>query len=322
MLQAGLHIAGDQRFESKLLSPDVAPIRNDRTNGWSFYSDRRRRGLLLSVLVDLFGPREELEPLAQVVSEGLVGHRSYWYTTQELAWGITGLGKMLGNVTKSFTPPELIANGSSLRPATAPDPKKDNGDRTFSLYRASEYDSLVLKNKHGADDKIFLVLSSAGARPDEDWRTGGEGIRVQRKFRDERGEIIDPKKPIPLGSLVYVEISLRNKTSDTIRNVAVVDHFPAAWEIENPRLGRDTRADWFNTNERWYPDHMNLRDARIEAFGALPPGRTVKLLYLLRAVTAGSFTVPPVEAEAMYDPARWGRERGPRINVRGPWDDQ
>ena len=39
----------------------------------------------------------------------------------------------------------------------------------------------------------------------------------------------------------------------------------------------------------------------IEAFGALAPKQSGILVYSVRAVTAGSFTVPPAEATAMYD---------------------
>jgi uncharacterized protein YfaS (alpha-2-macroglobulin family) len=67
---------------------------------------------------------------------------------------------------------------------------------------------------------------------------------------------------------------------------------------------------------------MNIRDDRLEVFGALERGQTRTLVYALRAVTAGQFTLPPVEAEAMYDPARWARETGGRVVIRGPWANE
>jgi hypothetical protein len=66
---------------------------------------------------------------------------------------------------------------------------------------------------------------------------------------------------------------------------------------------------------------MNLRDDRIELFGALEAGQTKKVVYALRAVTAGQFAVPPVEAEAMYFPEHWAREAGGRAVVKGPWKE-
>ncbi len=47
----------------------------------------------------------------------------------------------------------------------------------------------------------------------------------------------------------------------------------------------------------------------------------MEVVYAVRAVTAGQFTVPPVEAEAMYDPEIWTRAAGGEITVDGPWED-
>ena len=64
---------------------------------------------------------------------------------------------------------------------------------------------------------------------------------------------------------------------------------------------------------------MNLRDDRVEAFGAIKPGEMKTLIYVLRAVSAGDFLLPPVEVQGMYDPKVWARDRVGRTTVRGPW---
>jgi hypothetical protein len=38
-------------------------------------------------------------------------------------------------------------------------------------------------------------------------------------------------------------------------------------------------------------------------------------------VTAGKFTLPPVEAGAMYDPRVWARGPGRTVVIGGPWKD-
>ena len=55
---------------------------------------------------------------------------------------------------------------------------------------------------------------------------------------------------------------------------------------------------------------MNLRDDRIELFGHVDRRQEVKMYYVLRNVTAGTFTLPPVKAEAMYDPDVWSQKSG------------
>jgi alpha-2-macroglobulin len=39
----------------------------------------------------------------------------------------------------------------------------------------------------------------------------------------------------------------------------------------------------------------------------------------VRAVTAGKFTIPPIEAGAMYDPTLWAREKAETAVIGGPW---
>jgi hypothetical protein len=126
-----------------------------------------------------------------------------------------------------------------------------------------------------------------------------------------------------LGDPVFVELSLANLTAERISNVALVDRIPAGWEIENPRLGRggSEGLEWLDTDTLWQPDHLNLRDDRLEAFGALEKGATVKVVYGVRAVSAGTFRIPTAEAEAMYDPRIWAREGGGQAVIDGPWKE-
>ncbi len=67
--------------------------------------------------------------------------RSHYYTTQELVWGITGLGKTLEAGAQDFAPPTLTADGRRLAPQPLP-PGIKRSDRTWELPRAGEYERL------------------------------------------------------------------------------------------------------------------------------------------------------------------------------------
>ena len=84
-------------------------------------------------------------------------------------------------------------------------------------------------------------------------------------------------------------------------NVAVTDLVPAGCEIENPRLRPSTELGWTLTNPLRI-EYMDVRDDRIILFTSLDGGSTREFLYLLRVVNAGRFILPPIGAEAMYDP--------------------
>ena len=110
-------------------------------------------------------------------------------------------------------------------------------------------------------------------------------------------------------------------TGARLSNIALVDRLPAGWEIENPRLGRsEATPEWLDDEALWAADHMDLRDDRIEVFGHLENREQRKVVYAVRAVTAGDFQLPPAEAEAMYEPRHWARAGGGTASVRGPWE--
>ena len=327
MVQAALYLAGDRRHEAALRKPDLSAIDSKRANNWSFYSDRRRRGFMLATYVDLFGRAAAAEPLAQLVADALSGQRSAYYTTQELVWGITGLGKYLESSTGSGGRATLRGQGKVISPARSQGPRGKEGgetllDWTWSLYRASEYRSLELEVDEAEGRPLYLVVSSEGIKKDARYVTGGDGLQVQRTWRSAGGEPFNlASDTIPLGEVIYVELSIANTSGERMRNVAFVDRLPAAFEIENPRLARSSHVSWIDQHAGWSVDHMNLRDDRIELFGTLERSARKTFVYAVRAVSAGRFTVPPAEAEAMYDPSRWARTAGAKVAVDGPWDE-
>jgi uncharacterized protein YfaS (alpha-2-macroglobulin family) len=271
---------------------------------------------VLSIFYDLFKNAPEGEALARIVGDHLSQKSSDRYTTQELTWGVTGLGKWIQGQASNFAVPELIANGKTLQPGTVP---SSGNDRTWALYRASEYANLDVKLDK-ADGKVFAVVSSEGVRLNSKPRVGGNGLTIRRTLRKPDGSEVGVTDH-SLGDLVYTEVVLKNTTNRELSNVAVVDRFAAGFEVENPRLNRGQTPDWVNVDELWQPDHMNVRDDRIEVFGTLLPGAEVRFVYAARAVTAGQFLAPGPSAEAMYEPEVWAADAPARFEVQGPWAD-
>lgn len=320
MLKAALWLAGDRRYEQDLKHPDVSPVTDERKNGWSFYSDRRRRGFMLSTFQDLFGNDPAGEPLAHRVAEALQGP-SGGYTTQELVWGVTGLGKRVAGHTARFSPPTLAVDGKAV--AAQQDAAARGSDRTWSLARASERKGLRLEVKEKSEGALYLVLASEGVRAGGGWRTGGEGLRLRRTYRTLDGAELDVRgRAVPLAELVYVDVEVENTTGERLQNIALVDRLPAGWEIENARLGRGGAVAWAGQDTLWQPDYVNVRDDRLEAFGSLEAGEKKRVVYAVRATGAGVFSLPPVEAGAMYEPRVWAREGGGKVEVSGPWKDE
>jgi len=315
LLKAALWQAGDRRHEADLRSPDVSNVTDERRNRWSFYSDRRRRGLMLTLFGELFGNDPDGEELASLVASSLQGNSSRYYTTQELVWGITGLGRRISSGAKNFSVPTLVAGGTELEPRFS---DKDSSERAWDITRLSERANPTLTVETKGEGKLYALVASEGVQAEAVWEEGAQGIRVARSYLDMEGGFADTTG-LSLGDLVVVRVDLTNTTSEEMRNVALVDRLPAGFEIENANLGRDRVITVVDQQNLWERDHMNARDDRVEVFGTLPRGKTVSFVYAVRATSAGDFVVPPVEAEAMYDPRFWGREVGDRVTILGPW---
>lgn len=317
MLQAALFLAGDRRYEAELRRADLSPARLERKNGWSFYSDRRYRGFLLSTMVDLFG-REGNQGLADVVAEGLRGRDSGWYTTQELAWGITGLGKFLGQPSESSDAGRTTLHAGS--DAIAPE-KTSGAGRAWSLVGASRRTLELDVPAH--QGRLWLLAATEGVATQPNRTAGGEGLRLARRVWSAAGEQLEGSRlSTSLGDLVFIELELTNLGPERVGNLALVDRVPAGWEIENPRLGREQRPEWIDEAVLWNPDHLDVRDDRLEVFGYLEPGQSRKVVYAVRAVSAGTFALPAAVLEAMYDPSRWAMTTAGTAVVTASWQGE
>lgn len=96
----------------------------------------------------------------------------------------------------------------------------------------------------------------------------------------------------------------------TMPDALFTDLLPAGLEIENFNLGdakqwADVVVDGISVSDRGSAadvKHEEFRDDRYVAALKLGSGDTAKLFYLVRAVTPGTYTVPPPLVEDMYRP--------------------
>lgn len=317
LLMAALQASGDRRYEKALRTLDVSDLNWRRANDWSYYSDLRRRGLTLAVYHELFGTSAEGVPLADLVARGLRQHQeSYRYTTQELMWGVSSLGKWVGKGAK-MPAAKLVFDDKTV---AASKDRSRGGELAWQIGAGSRANSLRLQLDAAPQTPLALVVTTEGIKPDVALPTGAHGLTVDRQWYSPGG---DPVKlsDLELGQLVYVELIVGNGSGDRVENVAIVDRIPAGWEIENPRLGRGMLPDWARDREPWDADYLDLKDDRYMIFGGLDGHETVHVFYAVRVVSAGSFTMPGMWAEAMYDPEIWGREPPvENVNVSGPWE--
>ena len=313
LLKAALYLAGDRSHEADLKSYDLSPITEERHYDWTYYSDRRMRGLMLATAVDLF-KKPEAKALADLVAKSLSQAKSSSYTTQEIMWGVTGLGKWLTTQSSGIKDVSLTLGGKEFEPVA-----KNSAGLSWSVVRASEYPSASIKIGGSASDDLYLMVSTTGVKQQPSVSAGGQGLSITRAYYSADGTKLYGS-PVELGQVIYAKVSLKNTTREKIQNIALVERLGAGFEIENPNLGQGELPTENLSQGLWQVDHMNRRDDRVEAFGALKGGEEASIVVALRATSAGTFGVPAASAEAMYDPRKWSLTPRERLVIKGPWD--
>jgi uncharacterized protein YfaS (alpha-2-macroglobulin family) len=132
------------------------------------------------------------------------------------------------------------------------------------------------------------------------------GIALKRVWKDAEGGNIDlsgGRVFLKKGDRVLVELTL--ESDSPLSDIAVSDLLPGGLEIENPRLKSTASAEETYDEERdWTSStrtHMDAREDRLLLFFNRLSG-TIVYRYSLRAVSSGTFVLPPLAAEAMYAP--------------------
>ena len=100
---------------------------------------------------------------------------------------------------------------------------------------------------------------------------------------------------------------------------------PAAFWAEAMRLRDLLKFEFFFADKETFRDELRREMARLVGYGdfaalSLDEGQTAQIFYLVRAVSPGTFLVPPPLVEDMYRPQirGVGRSEPPRIEVGAP----
>jgi uncharacterized protein YfaS (alpha-2-macroglobulin family) len=136
----------------------------------------------------------------------------------------------------------------------------------------------------------------------------GDDLSIRRDYLGLNGE------PLKLGNLksgelvlVHLVVGAKQRVPDAL----VVDLLPAGLEIENQNLAQSAASldnassnvkQWRESMQNANVQHQEFRDDRYVAALKLDGYGSTHLLYLARAVTPGTYKVPPPQVESMYRP--------------------
>ena len=219
-----------------------------------------------------------------------------WLSTQEQV-AIARLGKALAANQKARVAGELVVGGN----------REAVGERALfaRTFTGSELDSGVRFSPQG-QPPMFASIDVAGI-PRTAPAPDSSVVGVERAYFSVDGRPWTPR-PLKEGEALIVRVTV--SADAQMPDALLTDLLPAGLEVENFNLGdakqwADVVVDGITLSERSAAAdtrHEEFRDDRYVAALKLPRGGRASVFYLVRAVTPGTYSVPPPLVEDMYRP--------------------
>ncbi|HJW29767.1 MAG TPA: hypothetical protein VJ508_11075, partial [Saprospiraceae bacterium] len=300
MLAAAYAKAGQPEAAKKLIANLSTNVKPYQEMAYSYGSDLRDKAVILETLV-LLGEREKGFQLLKEISTSL-SNDNYWMSTQSVSWCLKAVGAFAGVEQKGDMKFKYTYNGKEISASTGLSVAQVNlpiDMKTASLNLVNESKGI-----------LFVRVSTEGipARGQEESATSN--LTMDVTYTDTDGNAIDPSQ-VEQGKEFVATVSISNPgLRGVYKNLALKQIFPSGWEINNLRLeGSEGRL----TMDK--PTYQDIRDDRVYTYFDLSANQRKTFKVLLTASYAGTFYLPAVSCEAMYDHSIYSREKGQVVNV-------
>lgn len=171
----------------------------------------------------------------------------------------------------------------------------------------------ALKVVSESKGSLFVRLISEGTPARGDEQEESNSLTVSIAYADTDGNPVDPGQ-LEQGKEFIATVSVYNPgTRGIYKNLALNQIFPSGWEINNLRLdGAEKRLSGD------VPTYQDIRDDRVYTYFDLNAGQRKTFQVLLTASYAGTYYLPAVSCEAMYDKSVYARTKGQVVEVVKP----
>lgn len=297
-LAAAYALAGQREAARSLLR--IAGSSKDAPGdyAWTYGSPTRDLAVMLEAL-NAMGETEGAYRLYEELAKALSSNRAL--STQETAWALVA--------ALPYAAAQKASGPLSLRVRVGAGTERtvtvDKGVLKLPLEPGTDTaTALSVANASGVP--VFARIVGTGRAAPGSERRQSSGLAIGVDYYDAEG---NPAKPdeLALGSDLRVEVTVSNLSGRDLRNLALDHRVPAGWEIRNTRLASGEEGEEFGESEF---DYRDVRDDSVKTYFSL--GRGQSKTFYLEATKAyeGTFFLPAIQAEAMYDPSLRALEPG------------
>lgn len=301
MLAAAYAKAGQPEAAKSLVANISTSVKPYQEMAYTYGSDLRDKAIILETLV-LLGDRTKGFELLKDISASL-SNSSYWMSTQTVAWCLKSVGAFAGTEKRGALKFNYSYNGKDATASTelpiAQVPVQVDGVKSNALKVVSESAGTLY---------VRLIAEGIPARGEETEEFNNLNLTIT--YTDVDGRMIDPAQ-LEQGKEFIASVTVSNPgMRGPYKNLALNQIFPSGWEINNLRL--DEAESRLGGD---VPTYQDIRDDRVYTYFDLGTNQRKTFQVMLTASYVGTYYLPAVSCEAMYDRSIYARRKGQVVEV-------
>ena len=301
MLAAAYVKAGQPEAGKKLIANLSTNVKPYQEMAYSYGSDLRDKAIILETLL-LLNERTKGFELLKEISTAL-SNSSSWMSTQTVAWCLKSVGAFASTEQKGELKFNYAYNGKDVSAST----ELPIAQVTLPTDGAKAGTLKLISSSKGT---LFVRIISEGVPARGEEEDADHNLTISVSYADADGNVIDPIL-LEQGKEFVATVTISNPGLRGIyKNMALNQIFPSGWEINNLRLGGDEDR---LTGDK--PTYQDIRDDRVYTYFDLGANQRKTFKVMLTASYAGSYYLPAVSCEAMYDHGIYARKKGKVVEV-------
>jgi len=294
-LAACYALAGQKTIGQNMLNLSQI-VSKEKTNHY-FGSLERNQAMALETLI-LLGQKGKALQMAEKIAKSLASNE--WMSTQTTAYCLVAMSKFGVQNNPKGMQIILTTKGKSQ------DLNTNKSIIQQKLALSNGQNQITVQNKES--NALFVRILTSGVLPVGQEKAMQSKINASVIYKSRNNQILDVSK-ITQSTTFYAEITLKNETSESVENIALTQILPSGFEIVNARY-----TD-FGGESQNKADHIDIRDDRSNFYFSMKPQEVKVFKVVINASYLGTYYLPGLQAEAMYDHTFVARTKGQWIEI-------
>lgn len=302
-LSAAYALIGQTEVAKKMIY-NISSTPKTHTDYWYTYGSYERDDAMILETMTLLKDNNNAFLKVKALAAKL-GNADYWFSTQSTAYCLMAISKYakLNTNNVNVSADVTIGNENTMI--------NDFNKTKFKLIEFKNANvNIPVKVTIKGSGNVFVRIVKQGIPKAGEETDKFSNLELAVSYKTLNGNLIDVSQ-LEQGTDFMAEVTIKNPgIRGMYRNLALSQIFASGWEIRNQRLDNITymKGD--------IPTYQDIRDDRVYSYFDLGAGSSKTFKVLLNSSYTGTYYLPGVSCEAMYDNSISAHIAGKWVSVK------